>query len=71
MTAAYGHLSKFQPQRENVFDYLEHISLYFEVNGVAEGTQVAVLLTAIEGETMAYRPVFCLQKSHVTRVMKK
>ena len=68
MTAAYGHLSEFQPQRENVFDYL---ALYFKVNGVAEDTQMAVLLTAIGGETMAYRPVFCLQKSHVTRVMKK
>ena len=53
MTAAIGHLSEFQPQREKVSGYLEHVSLYFEANDVAKDKQVAVLLTAIGGETYA------------------
>lgn len=50
MIAAIGHLAEFQPQREKVSDYLECVSLYVKLNGVAEGKQVAVLLTAIGGE---------------------
>lgn len=50
-TTAIGHLSEFQSQREKMSDYLERISLYFEVNGVAEDKQAAVPLTAIAGET--------------------
>ena len=53
MTATIGQLSEFQPQREKVSDYLERVSLYFEANDVAEDKQVAVLLTAIGGETYA------------------
>jgi len=34
-----------------VSDYLEHVLLYFEANGVAEDKKVAVLLIAIGGET--------------------
>ena len=50
---AIGHLTKFQPQREKVSDCLERVSLYFVANGVADEKQVAVLLTAIGGETYA------------------
>jgi len=49
MTTSIGHLAEFQPQKEKVSKYLEHMSLYFEANGVAEDKQVAVLLTAIGG----------------------
>ena len=48
-----GQLAVFQPQKEKVSDYLECMSLYFVVNEVAEGKQVAVLLTAIGGKTYA------------------
>jgi len=50
MTTSVGHLAEFQPQKEKVSKYLERMSLYFEVNGVVEDKQVAVLLTAIGGE---------------------
>jgi len=53
MTTSIGHLAEFQPQKEKVSEYLERVSLYFEANSVAEGKQVAVLLTAIGGETYA------------------
>ena len=53
MTAAIGHLSELQPGREKGSDYLDCVVLYFEANGVAEEKQVAVLLTAIRGETYA------------------
>ena len=51
--AAIGHLTEFQPQKEKVSDYLERVSLYLEANGVAKTKQMAVLLTAIGGETYA------------------
>ena len=38
---------------KKVSDYLDRVLLYFDANGVAEGKQVAVLLTAIVGETYA------------------
>ena len=53
MTATIGHLSEFHPEREKVSDYLDCVLLYFDANGVAEGKQVAVLLTAVSGETYA------------------
>ena len=68
MTAALGHFSEFQPQREKVSDYLERVSLYFKANGVAEDKQVAVLLTAIGGETYT---LVTSMLSPMTRVMKK
>ena len=46
-------MAEFQPQKEKVSDYLECLSLYFVANEVAKGKEVAVLLTAIGGETYA------------------
>ena len=78
MTAAIGHLSEFQPGREKVSDYLDHIILYFEAYGVADEKQVAVLLTAIGGETYALltsllSPAKPRDKSftEITEVLKK
>ena len=53
MTTSIGNLAEFHAGKEKVSDYLERVSLYFEANSVAEGKQVAVLLTAIGGETYA------------------
>ena len=42
--AAIVNLTKCQPQKEKVSDYLERVSLYFVANGVAESQYSLQLL---------------------------
>ena len=51
MATSVGRLTEFRPDKEKVLDYLDRVSLYFEVNGVIAVKQVPVLLTAIRGDT--------------------
>jgi len=46
-TNIIGSLSTFQPENEKIEEYLGHVQLYFDVNGIKEDKQVAVLLTVI------------------------
>ena len=50
---SYWTFDRVSTTTRKVSDYLERVSLYFVANGVAEEKQVAVLLTAIGGETYA------------------
>ena len=52
MITTIGHLREFQPLKK-VSNYLERVSLYFVANDADNNKQVAVLLTAIGGETYA------------------
>jgi len=49
--ATIGKLSEFQPEKERISAYLERVQMFFEANDIAAEKQVAVLLTAIGGET--------------------
>ena len=51
MTATIGKLSEFSPEKEKICAYLEHVELFFTVNGIEEDKQVPALVTAIGGET--------------------
>ena len=66
--AAIVNLTKCQPQKEKVSDYLERVSLYFVANGVAEWQYSLQLL---EERCTSYWLVCCPQQSHVTRLMQK
>ena len=48
-----GQLPKFQPDNKRIADYLEGVQLFFEANGIEEGKQDPVLLTAIGEKTYA------------------
>ena len=46
--ALYGHMNEFNPDQENIADYLDRLSFYLEANGVTEDKQKkAILLTVI------------------------
>ena len=36
VTRAIGHIGEYDPQSENITSYLESLSLYMDVNAVAE-----------------------------------
>ena len=48
-----GHLPAFQADNERITDYLERVQLFYETNGIDEGKQVPILLTAIGRKTYA------------------
>jgi len=45
--ATFGTLKELEPENEKISSYLEHMELYFIVNGIEEEKQVAVLLSII------------------------
>ena len=51
--ATVGHIEAFNPDNELISAYLERVELFFIANGVAEGKQVATLLSVIGGKTYA------------------
>ena len=51
--ATVGHIEAFNPDNERISAYLERVELFFIANGVAEGKQVATLLSVIGGKTYA------------------
>ena len=48
-----GKFSKFLLEKVTISTYLEHVELFFTVNGKGEDKQVPALLTAIGGENYA------------------
>ena len=51
--ATVGHNEAFNPDNERISAYLEQVELFFIANGVAEGKQVATLLSVIGRKTYA------------------
>ena len=51
--ATVGHIEAFNPDNERISAYSERVQLFFIANGVAEGKQVATLLSVIGGKTDA------------------
>ena len=47
----YGHLKEFLPDEDSIWAYLEHVSLYFMVNGIEEDEWVLILLSSIGVQT--------------------
>ena len=50
-TITVGKLTEFDPKSISITVYVERVTLYFQVNKVAEGKQVAVFLSAIGPQT--------------------
>ena len=48
-----GKIQEFKPESERFSMYVERLKLYFEANGVAATTQVAVIITIIEAKRYA------------------
>ena len=46
-----SHVGEFQPDNESISAYLERVSLFFEVNGIAEERQAAWLLNVMGAKT--------------------
>ena len=46
-STAIGKLDDFDPSYDSITAYAERANLYFQANGIEEGTQVAVFLSAI------------------------
>ena len=52
-TAPLGTLQEFQPEGEEIKDYLERVQLYIEANAIPDGRQRAVLLSVVGSKTYA------------------
>ena len=42
-----GKIHEFDPEKENIVAYLELLQIYFDMNEIAKGKQVPILLTVI------------------------
>ena len=51
-TQTIGAVGDFQPENETISAYLERVSLFFDVNNVAEDKQVPWLLNIMGAEDM-------------------
>ena len=50
MALPFGQIQEFSPENETIGACLEHVELYFQTNGVAEGCRVAAFLIIIGGK---------------------
>ena len=50
-STAIGELDKFDLSNDSITAYVERANLYFQANGIGEGKQVAVFLSAIGAKT--------------------
>ena len=48
----FGQLEEFNSRTDSFQAYVERANLYFEVNGIKEEKQLAVLLSSIGGKPM-------------------
>ena len=51
--ATIGQMGEFRPEEERISAYLERIQLFFVANSIADGKQVAVLLSVVGAKTYA------------------
>ena len=51
--ATIGQIGEFKPEKECIAAYLERLQLFFIANSIAEGKQVATLLSVVGTKTYA------------------